>query len=118
MGVTKKIVYSIISLIIVIIIFGCYQLQRTILTEHEAISKAKMYLDTVNQQLDLTYNTNIVEMSLNKDTLWNKATGNRTWYIHIDGVAVTLEADTGELINMVFPMDGVITREEHPDWFI
>jgi len=118
MGVTKKIGYSIISLIILIIIFGFYQLQKPILTEHEAISKAKMYLDTVNQQLELTYNTNIVEMSLlSKDTFWNKATGNRTWYIHIDGVAVILEADTGEFINMVFPMDGVITREEHPDWF-
>lgn len=118
MGVWKKISYTIISLSIVIIFLGFYQLQRPILTEYEAISKAKIYLNKVGQKLDLTYNTNIVEMSfLNNDTLWSKATGNRTWYIHIDGVAVILEAYTGEFINMVFPLDGVISREEHPDWF-
>ncbi|TCZ73246.1 hypothetical protein E0485_21365 [Paenibacillus albiflavus] len=118
MAVKKKIGYSIILLIIVIIILGFFQVQKPILTEHEAIFKAKMYLDTVNQKLNLTYNTNIVQMSLlNNDTLWSKVTGNRTWYIHIDGVAVILEAYTGKFFNMVFPLDGVITREENPDWF-
>ena len=114
----KKVGYLIILLIPVLILFGYYQFQKPILTEHEATSKARKYLETVNRYLDLTYNTNIVEMSvLNNDTFWNKATGNRTWYIHIDGVAILLEADNGEFIDMVFPLDGVITKEEHPDWF-
>ncbi|WP_127496762.1 hypothetical protein [Paenibacillus glycanilyticus] len=107
MVVIKKVGYSIILLIAVLIIFGLYRFEEPILTEHEATSKARMYLETVNRNLDLTYNTNIVEMSvLNKDTFWNKVTGNRTWYIHIDGVAINLEADSGEFIDMVFPYDG------------
>jgi len=118
MVVIKKLGYSILSLIVLLVLFGLYQIQKPILTEHEAASKASKYLETVNNNLDLTYNTNNVEMSvLNKDTLWNKAAGNRTWYIHIDGVAIFLEADSGDFIRMVFPLDGVITREEHPHWF-
>lgn len=54
---------------------------------------------------------------LNKDTFWNKIAGNRTWYVHIDGVLVTLDANGGQLLEMIFPMDGVITKEDHPAWF-
>ncbi|TLS50807.1 hypothetical protein FE782_19120 [Paenibacillus antri] len=75
----KKVGFLLISLIAVLIIFGGYQLQRPILTEQEAASKAKQYLETVNQKLDLSYNINIVEIgALNKDTFWNNVTGNRT----------------------------------------
>jgi hypothetical protein len=64
------------------------------------------------------YNTNDgVESSwISKDTFWNKLSSNRAWHVYI-GVAVFLEADTGEFKKMVFPLDGVITRNEHPDWF-
>ncbi|HZG87889.1 hypothetical protein [Paenibacillus sp.] len=114
----KKVGYTIITLVLVLFTLGFYQFQKPILNEQEAVTKAKVYLQTVNRNLDLTYNTDFVELRVfNKDTFLNKATGNRTWYIHIDGVAILLEADTGEFIRMVFPLDGVITKEEHPDWF-
>lgn len=103
----------------IIIVYGSYQFREPVLTEQQAISKAKMYLDTVNLQMHLSYDTkkDAESSSLNKDTFWNKIAGNRTWYVHIDGVLVILEADNGQFIEMIFPLDGVITRENYPDWF-
>ncbi|NIK72426.1 hypothetical protein [Paenibacillus sp. BK720] len=116
----KKIgVLIILLLIMVTLVIGLYQIQKPLLPEDQALSKAIMYLDAVNRNMDLTYNTkNGAESSwLNEDTFWNQLTRDRTWTINIDGVAVDLDAYTGEFIDMVFPMDGVITRGEHPDWF-
>lgn len=118
--VTKKIfIISMIFLIMIIIVYGSYQFREPVLTEQQAKSKAKMYLDTVNLQMHLSYDTkkDAESSSLNKDTFWNKIAGNRTWYVHIDGVLVILEADNGQFIAMIFPLDGVITRENYPDWF-
>ncbi|BBH24180.1 hypothetical protein Back11_55250 [Paenibacillus baekrokdamisoli] len=47
---------------------------------------------------------------LESDTFWTKVNGNRQWSIMIDGVAVDIKANTGEFVQMVFPLDGVITE--------
>ncbi|WP_261305514.1 hypothetical protein [Paenibacillus andongensis] len=54
---------------------------------------------------------------VNKDTFWNIATGNRTWSVSIDGVGIYVNAYTGEFIEMIFPLDAVLTKDDHPDWF-
>lgn len=47
---------------------------------------------------------------LENNTDWNEVIGNRQWFIMIDGVAVYIKAITGEFVQMVFPLDGVITE--------
>ncbi|MDQ0060203.1 hypothetical protein [Paenibacillus harenae] len=47
---------------------------------------------------------------LENDTIWNKITENRQWSVMIDGVAVDIMANTGEFVQMVFPLDGFITE--------
>lgn len=56
--VTKKLFrVSIIFLMMTIIAYGSYQYQKPILTEQQAISNAKIYLDTVNLEMHLSYDT-------------------------------------------------------------
>ena len=47
---------------------------------------------------------------LRNDTFLNKIIGNRQWSVMIDGLAVDIKADTGEFVEMVFPLDGVINE--------
>ncbi|CAM3163797.1 hypothetical protein PALU110988_05595 [Paenibacillus lupini] len=108
-----------IALFIIAAIYGVYEMQKPLLTEQEALAKARLYLDSVNHHLDLTYRTDSIPtyIILDNDTFWNKATGNTVWDIYLDDILITIDADTGKFNRMIFPMDGVITRGEHPDWF-
>jgi hypothetical protein len=115
----KKIIIS-FFLIIFIISFAIYQFYKPILTKNDAIAKAVIYLTTVNEKMNLPYNTKNVEESswyISKNDFWNKAIGNTRWIGFIDGVGIDIEADTGEFNKIVFPLDAVITEKEHPDWF-
>lgn len=116
----KKIIIIASFLVIIFISFAIYQFNQPLLTKNDAITKAGIYLTTVNAKMNLPYNTKNVEESswyISKDDFWNKVTGNSKWNGFIDGVSFQIDADTGEFIDMVFPMDGVITKKEHPDWF-
>jgi hypothetical protein len=116
----KKIIIISSLLIIIIISFAIYQFNQPILTKNDAIAKATIYLTTVNEKMNLPYNTKNVEEStwyISKNNFWNKAIGNTRWTGFIDGIAFYIKADTGDFIQMIFPLDGVVTKEEHPDWF-
>ncbi|MDF2649005.1 MAG: hypothetical protein K0Q73_4810 [Paenibacillus sp.] len=115
----KKIIVRLALLLAVIIIIVGYQYARPILTSDEAISIATKHMDTVNNKMNLSYKTNNIESSwVNKDTFWNIATGNRKWSVSIDGVGININAYTGEFIDMIFPLDGVIAKDDYPDWFV
>lgn len=114
----KKLIVRLTLLLAVIIIIVGYQYARPILTSDEAISIATKHMEIVNNKMNLSYKTNNFESSrVNKDTFWNIASGNRKWSVSIDGVGIDINAYTGEFIEMIFPLDGVITKEDHPDWF-
>ncbi|MEK3720260.1 hypothetical protein [Paenibacillus sp. FSL H8-0034] len=109
-------------LLIVLVVLGCwstYEYNKPILTNEQAISSAKRYLNTVNEKKKINIKTEspVELIYLNKNSFWDKATGNRTWEIVIDGVAVYLEADTGQFIQLIFPLDGIIMKADYPDWF-
>ncbi|NEW04637.1 hypothetical protein GK047_01180 [Paenibacillus sp. SYP-B3998] len=116
----KKIIIIASFLIIILISFAIYQFNQPALTKNDAIAKAGIYLTTVIEKMNLPYNTKNVEESswyISKNDFWNKAIGNTRWIGFIDGVGINIKADTGDFIQMIFPLDGVITKEEHPDWF-
>jgi hypothetical protein len=115
----KKIIVRLTLLFFVIISIVGYQYARPILTSDEAISIAKKHMNTVNAKMNLSYKTNNIEGTwVNKDTFWNIATGNRKWSVSIDGVGININAYTGEFIDMIFPLDGVIAKDDYPDWFV
>jgi hypothetical protein len=104
--------------IVVLGAFFAYQFQKPVISKVQAISEAKRYFNIVVEQEKLHYNTEKVSVSsLEKDDAWNILIGNRIWNVFIDGVAIDLEANTGEFIRMIFPTDGVITKNEHSEWF-
>ncbi|GFZ77808.1 hypothetical protein GCM10008018_24300 [Paenibacillus marchantiophytorum] len=47
---------------------------------------------------------------LTNDTVWNKIIGNRQWSVMVDGYGVTIQANTGEFVQMIGPLDGVISE--------
>ncbi|MNZ86503.1 hypothetical protein D3C78_1053240 [compost metagenome] len=99
-------------LLMVISIFAFYQFQKPILTEDNAILGAIKYVNIVNEKMNANFNTDkIAEYCvLERGTFWNKITGTRQWSVMIDGVAVDIKANTGEFVQMVFPLGGVITE--------
>jgi len=106
----KKI--TLLVLLAAISIVVIYQFQKPILTENNAILKAKEYVQLVNERLGSTFDTEKPAnyCVLDEDTIWNKFIGNRRWSAMIDGVAVDIRVDSGQFIQMVFPLDGVITE--------
>ena len=113
----------ILSSILVVFIIGFinYQFHKPLLSKSEAIANAEKYLNTVNTKMDnLGYTIKNVEESswhITKDGFWNTAFGKRQWSGFIDGVAIDVEADSGDFIRMTFPLDGVITKKGYPQWF-
>jgi hypothetical protein len=86
----KIIIISSLLISIIIISFIVYQLNKPILTQNEAIAKAKIYLDIADEKMHLPFDTKKDAESSwrNKDSFLNKVTGNRTWAVVIDGVGV------------------------------
>jgi hypothetical protein len=117
--VKKLIAACCISLFIIAAIFGVYEMQKPLLTEQEALTKARVYLDSVNHHLDLNYRTDSLPtyIILDNDKFWNRVTGNTVWDIYIADTLMTIDADTGKFNRIIFPTDIAITRAEHPDWF-
>ena len=112
----KKIVCTII--IIVLLCYSAYQLLIPIVSKEEAITKAKEYVQIVNDKENLNYNINKpVEISTLDNSFFKRLTGNQTWNVYVDGIDVEVGAKKGELKKMTFPMDGIISKEDHPDWF-
>lgn len=103
-----------ISLIflIAVSIFVCYQFQKPMLTENNAIITAKEYVKVINDKMNGNFDTEkqAEYCLLRNDTFWNIIIGNRQWSVMIDGLAVDIKANTGELVEMVFPLDGVINE--------
>ena len=89
-----------------------YQFQKPILTENNAIIKAKEYVKVINEKMNVDFDTEkqVEYCLLKNDTLWNKMTGDRQWSVMIDGLGVDIKANTGEFVQMVFPLDGVINE--------
>src|SRR5437016_3785765 len=92
-------------LLMIISIFAIYQFQKPILTENNAIIKAKEYVNVINEKMNINIDTDkmVDYCVLESDTTWNKIIGNRQWSVMIDGVAVDIKANTGEFVQMVFP---------------
>jgi hypothetical protein len=99
-------------LLMAISVFVIYQFQKPILTENNAIIKAKEYVNVINAKMNTDYDTGKLAAYcvLESDTVWNKIIGNRQWSVMIDGVEVDIKANTGEFVKMIFPLDGVITE--------
>lgn len=106
----KKI--TLLLLLAAISLFVIYQVQKPILTENNAVIKAKEYVEIINGKYNSEFDTEIPAnyVVLENDTIWNKVIGRRLWSVMIDGVAVDIEANTGEFVQMVFPLDGVINE--------
>jgi hypothetical protein len=101
-----------IILLAVLTVFVIYQFTKPILTEDTASDKAKEYVNLINEKKNSNFDTKkMADYSiLNNDNVWNKIIGNRQWTVSIDGVAVYINAYTGEFVEMVFPLDGVINE--------
>jgi lipoprotein signal peptidase len=103
-----------ISLLVLIAlsIFVIYQIQKPILTENNAIIKAKEYVKVINEKMNGDYDTEkkAAYCLLENDSFWNRIIGNRQWSVMIDGLAVNIKATSGEFVEMVFPLDGVINE--------
>ncbi|MDR6550184.1 hypothetical protein [Paenibacillus qinlingensis] len=103
---------TIVISLIVLSLIAIYQFQRPILTEESAVNKAKEYLQIINTNMKENIQTQKLPdyCVLRKDTFWNKMIGNRQWTVMIDGYGVDIQAYKGEFIQMVGPLDGVITE--------
>lgn len=103
---------TLIVLVAAMNLFIIYQFQKPTLAENDAIQKAKEYVGAVNAKMNSAFDTEKPAhySVLVNDTAWNKVIGNRQWSIMIGDVAVSIKADTGEFVQMVFPLDGVITE--------
>lgn len=112
MHIRKKIAILSLLCLGVISVFIIYQYQKPILTENNAIAKAKHYVEVINANLNLNFNTDKPAdyCTLENDNFWNKITGNRQWSVMIDGLAVDIKAYNGEFVQSVFPLDGVINE--------
>lgn len=99
-------------LLIAVSIFVIYQFQKPILSENNAIIKAKEYVKVVNEKMNSDFDTEkqAEYCLLRNDKFWNRIIGNRQWSVMIDGVAVDINANTGEFVEMGFPLDGVINE--------
>lgn len=106
----KKI--TLLLLLAAIGIVVIFQIQKPILSEYNAMIKAKEYVDIVNEKLNSKFDTeiNAKYVVLEKNTIWNKLLGNQQWSSMIDGVVVNVDAHSGEFVQMVFPLDGVINK--------
>ncbi|OME86675.1 hypothetical protein BK120_06965 [Paenibacillus sp. FSL A5-0031] len=112
MGVKVKKVTLLLLLAATIGIVVIFQIQKPILSEYNAMIKAKEYVDIVNEKLNSKFDTeiNAKYVVLEKNTFWNKLLGNQQWSSMIDGVIVNIDAHSGEFVQMVFPLDGVISK--------
>ncbi|NOU98687.1 hypothetical protein [Paenibacillus planticolens] len=103
-----------ISLVFLISIslFIIYQFQKPVLTEDIAIIKAKEYIQVINKKMNVDIDTqkSAEYCVLTKDTVWNKIIGNTQWSVMIDGYSVDIQANTGEFVRVIGPLDGVISE--------
>ncbi|OCT16938.1 hypothetical protein A8709_16840 [Paenibacillus pectinilyticus] len=116
----KKTVLLSAILLLLLSSFVLYQFQKPLLSQNEAIAKAEKYLGIVNTKLNIQYQTKRVEENtwyIPHDDFWHTVVGSRKWSGFIDGVGIEIDAFSGDFIQMVFPLDGIVTKEEHPDWF-
>lgn len=99
-------------LLIALSMFVIYQIQKPILSENNAIIKAKEYVKVGNEKMNSDFDTEkqAEYCLLRNDKLWNRIIGNRQWSVMIDGVVVDINANTGEFVEMGFPLDGVINE--------
>ncbi|MEW9698669.1 hypothetical protein [Paenibacillus sp. SI8] len=93
-------------------LFVIYQFQKPILTENDATIKAKEYIQVINEKMNAGIDTQkpAEYCVLTNDTVWNKMIGNRQWSVMVDGYGVDIQANTGEFVQMIGPLDGVITE--------
>lgn len=118
-----KIIILISVVCMFIIGFVVYQFNKSLLSKNEAMAKAEEYLNTVNTKIvkeNRDYKIKNVEEStwhITKDGFWNTVFGKREWDGFIDGIGIKIDADSGDFIQMIFPLDGVITKKEFPQWF-
>ncbi|MEC0227068.1 hypothetical protein [Paenibacillus alba] len=98
--------------LISISLFMFYQFQKPILTEDNAIIKAKEYIQVINKKMNADIDTqkSAEYCVLTNDTVWNKIIGNMQWSVMVDGYGVDIQANTGEFIQMIGPLDGVVTE--------
>jgi hypothetical protein len=112
----KKIIGTII--ILLCLGYSTFQLLRPIIPKEEAISKAKDYVKIVNYKENLNYNISKPIRGIRLDnSFMNRIIGNQSWVVFVDGIEVEVNANTGDFKRMIFPMDGIITKGEHPNWF-
>lgn len=98
--------------LISISLFIIYQLQKPILTEDNAIIKAKEYIQVINKKMNADIDTqkSAEYCVLTNDTVWNKIIGSRQWSVMVVGYGVNIQANTGEFVQMIGPLDGVISE--------
>jgi hypothetical protein len=94
--------------------YGVYQIQKPVIQGEKAISKTQEYVYIINERNELNYNIeNISTVHLKEDSI-TTLRGEKVWIVWIDGISVTINAYSGDLIEMVFPLDGVITKKSFP----
>ncbi len=110
-------VLIVISVVLMLSLFFFNRLQQDPISPDQAKQLAEQYVRNAKQHLKLpTAITNTDVPRLDK-TFMNTLTGTSTWNVSVDGTFVELNAYTGRFIRMVFPSEGMISYEEHPEWF-
>lgn len=111
----KKLIGTTIA--IATLFFCIHQFQRETISRSEAIDLATVYVQRVKMHLNQSKTISSVEHSnLNTNPL-KKISGTSTWEVAIDGIFVDIDAYSGQFIRMIFPTDGVISYDEHSEWF-
>ncbi|NGQ95391.1 hypothetical protein G3578_09505 [Brevibacillus sp. SYP-B805] len=106
-----------IAIAIAILFYCIHQYHEEPISQTKAVELAKIYVERTNEHMNLIYDSSQVEYVTYNTNPLKELLNTSTWEIFVDGIFVKINAHSGQFVKMVFPADGVITYEEHPEWF-